>query len=249
MKKYLAILLGFLLSASPAYAAIAYDSSASYVADTVSSITYSETNSGNFVNICVEEYVNPGAVDKITSVTYGGMTATAVKKIQVASYLFLQDYVVLNAPTGANNTIITASSSINEIAGMTASYSGVDTTTGYDNEVSGSQNNVTSLSVALTPGHANDWVLTCFSDNGNTFSSTIPSGGVARQTTNCALDNCWSYSDTNGTVAQSSIAYGQNRNGSASSGRYLYLINLSIFPGGGAPTATAVSPYFNSFWW
>lgn len=103
--------------------AIAYDTSTNgnFVSGTTR--TFSHTCTGSDLILFVEAVINT-STDLITGVTYNGVSMTRIQTVSPNANRRLYLYYLIAPATGANNVVITASSST-AIGGNAASYTGV----------------------------------------------------------------------------------------------------------------------------
>ncbi len=157
--------------------AIAFDSSSNGAALPGSSLTYSHTCSGaNRILFVGVDVFNPNT-DDVTSVTYGGLAMTQIIKTNISvqrDYL----YYLVNPPTGANNIVITKSTSVS-IRSCSASYTGVKQSSQPDASASNTAASpVTSITKAITTIADNCWVVSFVFNDANV--STAGTGTTKR---------------------------------------------------------------------
>lgn len=146
--------LGVLLVGS-----IAYDAVSSSFASGVTSITFSHTRSGSNGGITV------GVVSAypVSSVTYAGVNLTKVVEVQnAANARYTSMWYLANPASGANNVVVTISSS-GYIAAGAISFTGVSQTAMLDGYNSAnSETNVSSISCNVTTSYANSFLVDVF---------------------------------------------------------------------------------------
>lgn len=136
------------------------------------SLTYSFTCSGNNRRLYVGVM---GAINSllISGVTYNGVAMTFIDRIQVTSDRWIYLYELINPATGANNIVISASSST-AISGIAIQFAGARQTTAIDNYTKGTANSATSITQSLTPTKDNAHLL-MFVKNG---AGSAPAAGT-----------------------------------------------------------------------
>lgn len=138
--------------------AIAFNSTQNASAAGTTTVTYSHTCSGAdrvlIVSCCSDD-----VSDDITGVTYNGVSLTLIDKQQAAggfqyAYLFR-----LVAPAvGANNVVVTRTSTTGSVYATSMSYTGVDQTSPVD-AVAKSTAASSTISMPLTTTVANAWLV------------------------------------------------------------------------------------------
>jgi len=178
MYKILAALV--LLAGTPAYAAIAFDASADAgVVGTPVQWNHTVTGSNPLLTVCFQ--------------TQNGYTATAVTYNSVAMTKLYDDstvnggfghkymYYLLNPSTGTNQVSITLSGSSGYTYAVSASYTGVDTTTQPDATTTITSNTGTSITHAVTTVADNSMPINCvFQDNTTNGTMTAGAGTTLR---------------------------------------------------------------------
>jgi len=156
--------------------AIAFDtaSNGTYGA-TAASISWSHTCSGSnrLLIVCVgEDYAINGG-NPITGVTYNGVAMTLWKRQLALSSVNYASVWYLVAPATGTNTITVTGSISNtwELAGCSASYTGVDQTTPLTNSTDSTYSGGTTPSVTLTPTNSGSWVGACIGNRGGAKSA------------------------------------------------------------------------------
>jgi len=155
--------------------AIAYDSSSSGYTASGSSLTFSHTCSGS--NRILFVGVGPySAGSTITGVTYNGvsMTLIATSGASAVGGQHALMYYLINPTSGANNVVVSASSSI-KIAAVSASYTGALQTGQPDSSATNNDpgpGNVTTLTGSTTVASSACWTVMCgFNDNEQALSA------------------------------------------------------------------------------
>lgn len=175
---------------------IALDTSADLGNNTGSTWTVSYTVSGPgpilFVSI-MEQGAN-----KVTGITYNGVALTILQSKQNVGADFASLWYLAAPATGANNIIVTSSSS-NTTYGLAVSYTGVLATTPIDVSGTDAKAGSNPLKVTLVPTLANEW-WTAFAYN-NPGNNAAGSGATLRNT-NDGNTNIRIY-DSNGTISGS----------------------------------------------
>lgn len=139
-----------------AYAAIAFDATATGGPTTATSITFSHTTTGSNRGLGVGAFT---LNDTITGITYNavGMTFQNKTTYPGAGRIGATEYY-LNAPaTGANNVVVSASGSV-QIIGHSSSYTGV-LQTGQPETLGNGSGTGTSHTCAITTVTAQDWMI------------------------------------------------------------------------------------------
>lgn len=162
--------------------AIAYDSKSSVGAATGTSLTFSFTNtSGDFVIVAGAD--RTGGATLVTGVTYGGSAMT--KKVELNGNASYNDraitlWVLTNPPTGANNVVVSASSS-QSLRFSAYSYSGVDQSNpddGTDTSIGSSGS--TSIATDITTGVDGSWMFMFSKDQNGTRTYSSSTGDTIR---------------------------------------------------------------------
>ncbi len=158
-------------------------------AQNATSRTFSHNNNGNI--LFVHAYTVNSA--DLTSVTYNGVAMTRIAKSSQSSGESSHLYYLVNPAQGANNVVITAASSLSEIAGVAASYTKAKPG-GVPDASSTGNGNSTSFTGNVTTVDDNCWtVLAAVSAR----ALTAGSGSTARQTNS---SNNMVFFDSNGAV-------------------------------------------------
>jgi len=194
MKK---LLLLCVLWPSLASAQIVFDTSTDGgLGNPVTSITWAHTTTGTdrMLAVCVFGDVTN---DVITGVTYAGNALTLVDKaLAQASGRWGYLYYMIAPTSGANNIIVSASSSI-AIYGMASSYTGVHQTTPLDASNTGTDIGLSSSqTVSVTTTVDNDWTVMCTRVETGGSVPTAGAGTTLRQSVSAGLV----LSDSNGAL-------------------------------------------------
>lgn len=178
---------------------IAFDAAATGSVLPGTSITYSHTCTGTNRTLIVSAEANTGS-DVVTGITYNGVAMTLVGKVSSGtmwSYL----YILVNPASGANNVVVSISSS-NYVRALSASYTGTLQTGQPDSFATNYTAGATSLVTSTTVVKNNSWVVGMIANDG-ALAMTDSTGVVA---TRASLDNTTKLSDSNGPVSPG--AYG-----------------------------------------
>lgn len=143
--------------------------------NTGTSLTFSHTCSGSDRVLFVAAFGD--TADLVTGATYNSVAMTLVGKdiVGIDRYVYL--YVLFNPASGANNVVISASSSI-VIQGLAVSYTGADQSGSVDSSAH-SNNPSTSLVQSTTVVAANSWTVAAFRTNATT--ATAGTGSTERK--------------------------------------------------------------------
>lgn len=169
----------------------AFDAAANGVQLAGTSLTYSHTCSGSQRKLYVGVSLDNDGTDKVSSVTYNGITMILTKKISANAetcYLFELN----NPPTGANNIVITTSTT-QDIRSCSSSYTGVAQTTS-DNSTTNTGASVSTLLTTLTTYNDNCWMVSYCQNT----AGVAPTGGA--NTTVRASSTSSAIGDSNGVI-------------------------------------------------
>jgi hypothetical protein len=140
--------------------------------------------------VCV---IGDTAADDVTGVTYAGVSMTLINKRFEARLGYL--FYLVNPTSGANNVIISASTS-HYLLGGAADYSGAKQTGQPDAQTTGNTAGAgTTLTTTLTTVADNSWTIICGNDSG---PWTMGTG--SNQRTVDGTFGIWSLADSNGVV-------------------------------------------------
>ena len=238
--RYLAILVGFLLSASPCFAAIAYDTSVSGGATAGSSVTYSAVvNTGDVIFVSVATY-SSSVNNPISGVTYDGVALTQLThNYTTAGPLTTEDIWELQNPISGTHNVVVSSSVSTNIYTKAVTYSGADTT----NLASNYTTNVTSgtaETVTLTGMTTSSWAI-CAVTNNQSGSHTGLTGWIAR-----AADSYEPQGNSNATVGSTSHTCSSTAGASNDDSVY-NIVELKV--AASAPVTTSVPIFAQMTWW
>lgn len=203
--------------------AIATDSTAVGTIVTATSITWSHTCTGSNLALVVAVFGDLTS-DLVTGATYNGVAMTKLGSTQVPADRFIYLFGLLNPATGANNVVVSASSSI-RLDGVSASYTGVSA---FETAVtSTAASPATSLTLTATTGVANCWLVANFKQDLGT--STAGTGTTIRVDSTHGMN----IADSNGALTQASHSLIENLAGGENWGG----IMAAMEPSGGAAAA------------
>ena len=182
----------------------------------VSSLTKSYTSGSGSNRLLVLGVVGDGTSDLITGATYAGTSLTLIDKQfptnGASTHRWHYLFYLLAPATGANNFVISASSSCDVITGTAGDYTGVKQSAQPDahNKQYNGSGSPTSLTTSVTTVANNDWaVLFELGANSPTTAPTAGTGATRR-----AFDGTYFASglfDSNGAVAAGSYSMTTNR--------------------------------------
>lgn len=157
------------------------------------SLTYSHACSGSDRVLFVTAFGDTS--DAITGATYAGAAMTLVGKDVVGIDRWVYLFVKFNPASGANNVVVSASSSI-AIQSHAVSYTGADQGGTVDSSAH-ANNPATTLVLSTTVVAANSWTIAVFRTNSS--SATAGTGSTQRQAANGLYT-----ADSNGPLAAGS---------------------------------------------
>lgn len=128
----------------------------------VTSLTWSHTCSGSDRVLVVFTEDTTGN-DRVTGVTYNGVAMTQVQKAVNTNNSYLYTYVLFAPATGANNVVVSTSTSTN-LCGGSVSYTGSANT--LDANSTETKNSTTNPSWSLTTVSDNSWVVMATNQTG-----------------------------------------------------------------------------------
>ncbi len=148
---------------------LAYDASAKAEGTGSATLTFAHTCTGTNLCLIVGAYDDTG--DQITGVTYNGVAMTFVRKVEFGNYTkYLSVYYLLGPATGANNVIITRSTSTGYIGGIASSYT--DARQSSQPDASNATNypaaSQTAITTSVTTVGDNSWIVAFGSVDGDT---------------------------------------------------------------------------------
>ena len=198
---------------------IAFDATAQGKVLGATSLSYSHTCTGsNLILFVGINLFNPGS-DLVTGVTYGGVALTQLTKQNAqGSEVYL--YYLIAPTTGANNIVISTSSSV-DIRSISASYTGVIQITSIDNSTVNNAN-ASTITTSLTTINNNCWMISFIADS----TARIPSAGtgVTSRNTNADVSNL---GDSNGNITPAG-SYSMTWNDTGTAG--LNVVQASFIP-------------------
>lgn len=179
--------------------AIAFDATAHGDA-TATSLTFSHTCTGS--NRILWVGVRQGSnSDFVTGITYNSVSMTlAVKKNAVAGTMWEYLYYLVNPATGANNVVVSASSSV-RLTGVSASYTGANQT-GQPDATGSNAATGTSITTSVTVVNPS-WTIS-FAGNDGALAMTGSTGVGAVRDNGSWVSNLVSLGDSNATVSTGS---------------------------------------------
>lgn len=169
--------------------AIAYDNSATIAVGAYNStaVTASYTVTGTNTLLVIRIYSSSGN-DDVSGVTYAGTSMTQHAKQLLSSGNYIYTYILLGAATGANNIVISKSSTTN-FATSIASYTGVKQSGFPDATVSDTGTTTGNITKVITTIADNCWVISTYcaaegdspitAGAGNTLRQSLVSGAVS----------------------------------------------------------------------
>jgi hypothetical protein len=218
--------------------AIAFDASTNgnFVSGTTR--TFSHTCTGSDRILFVEAVINE-ATDKITGVTYSGVSMTRIATVNPTANRRLYLYYLIAPATGANNVVITASSST-AIGGNAASYTGV-AQSGTIIDVSTTATDTTSpIATSLTTTIDNTWTILCTTQDTTTvFSASTGSTFRVQNTTYADV----SIFDSNGAITPAGSTTMTVTNGTMTTAGTIMAAFAPVSGGGGG----VIKPQFTGF--
>ncbi len=168
-----------LLVASALQAAISYQGSADLGTTTLATYPVSYTVTGGST-LLVVVISGDTSTDKITGVTYNGVSMTLGDKCSNAGGRWLYLYYLLSPGVGAHNVVVSASPA-SFMAVVAADYAGVNTSGQPDAATSGGQSSASSSqTVTLTTVANNCWTLLGFAGYNANLPPTAGTGSTRR---------------------------------------------------------------------
>lgn len=215
--------------------AVAFDAATNSGDTNSTSITFSHTCSGSDRVLYV--FVNAQAGNVVTGVTYNSVSMTQLVASDgdagsLGFYGYNYLYRLIAPSTGANNVVVSASSSGWMRASAWSGTGGHQTT---PEDTYGANNEVTSANeVSLTITNSNCWVISwCIFDN-SVAAHISPQSGITSR-----AENTDGVGDSAGTVATGASALGwQTSQGSQRS----TVINVALRPSGAATATETPGP-------
>lgn len=189
--------------------------------------TFSHTCSGSDRILFVHAFHNTTA-DLITGATYGGTAMTLVAKFSPGGSRYLYLFALINPATGANDVVISASSST-AIGGNAFSYTGVSQT-GQPEVYATDIDTASTINTSITTITDNSWIAMV--TLGNNEAPTASTGATLYGQN--SVYNDADVFDSNGTVSTGSNTMTVTTGGGSPLGRII----VAIAPSGGSPTNT-----------
>ena len=209
---------------------IAFDSVSSLDA-TTTSLSYSHTCTGlNRVLIIFVKVFD--TTDRVTAVTYNGVSATLIDSRQDANSRWSYAYRLVAPATGANNVVVSLSASVG-VAAISQSYTGCSAI-GVPDSFTTTVASAAGVSMTTTTVADNAWLVS-FYGGGRSLSAV--SGGVERRYHGGVGDQLYSYDSNAPKTPAGSISITATQ---ASSPSTYVTFSISLAP---AP-ATANSAFF-----
>lgn len=178
--------------------AIAFDNSGHASGGSAGSITWSHTTAGTNRVLFVGVWIYPTSIT-ITGVTYGGVACSFIDSVVVGSasqYIAL--YSLANPALGANNVVVSVSSSSGSVYAGSLSYNGARQTGIPDAYAATSYGYQTSISESVTTVANHCWALGIYRNSNGDSSETLNANAI-RLTD--SLTGAIVMGDTNGPVA------------------------------------------------
>jgi len=158
--------------------------------------TYSHTCTGSNLILYVHVYTNPDNSNKVSGVTYNGVSMTLVNisgGLLGAGTAYL--YRLVGPATGANNVVVTYSGATFGVS-VATSYTGAKQSGGVF--VSNTNTGASTDTVTLTPNSANNWIVMAVAS-----SNAAPTAGGAAFLRQVGSNVAITAFDTNGAVTGS----------------------------------------------
>lgn len=200
--KKLAILslIGIFIFPNSVFAAIAFDNAlnlGSSTTGTTLTVSFTVGSGSNRILFVGAVGNNTGsATDDITGATYNGVAMTLIDKTFVAADRYRYLFYLINPASGANNVVITSSTSDGFKAGSVASYTGASQT-GQPDANGKNQDTNNTLTTTATVVASNSWTIMAGGVGGGT--AVASTGSTLRDTaTNIGMF------DSNGIVSTGS---------------------------------------------
>lgn len=205
--------------------AIAFDASTQGTAGTSSTQTYSHTTSGSNRILYVHVYSTNMTDGTVSSVTYAGAAMTKVGFVSGSIWGGVYLWRLVNPAVGANNVVVTFSAGF--VVSNATSYTGAKQSGGVFVSNTNQLNTVgdTSITVAVTPNSANNWIVCANGNQGANPMAATNSAFLRLQGSNIAIASL----DTNAGVS-GSTTLGFQVSGNGGQG----MVAESFEPEGGA---------------
>jgi len=150
--------------------AIAFDAISSG-STTATSLTFSHTCTGSDRILFVGMTDDSGGSSLITGITYNGVALTKIGGVQTSGDRWSTLWYLIAPATGANNVVVTASSS-SVLSGHAASYTGAKQTGQPDSNATNTISSSSSFSLTTTTVADNSWLVGEYRvPTGNTVSA------------------------------------------------------------------------------
>jgi hypothetical protein len=174
MKKVIITILFLLLIPQICDGAIAYDAQAGMNGDSsASSFTYSHTVGTGSDRFLVVGIRTSFTGDLITGVTYGGTAMTFQVKETTTTWFYTYIYTLVNPASGANNVVVSLSSSQGGVYPRSVSYTGVHQTSPVEGTNNGWTTSTNTLNTSITTATDNCWgFLMAANSSGNYAAGT-----------------------------------------------------------------------------
>ncbi len=237
MVKIITFLL-LLLIPTVAFGAIAFDNAVDggfTVAGTSLTYSFTATTTANRILI-VSTVGTTGANDLISGITYNSVALTKVATIMPSGGRWLGTWYLLNPSSGANNVVVTASST-DVIVSQATSYAGVKQSANPDVSTTTSVGSGTSLTSTLTTLADNAWTVLVGSENDGQIAAGT--GTTFRVSSNASFGTL----DSNAPITPAGSTSLQATWSLSASGAG---IMVSLAPV--ASTSTLVSPKMSVVW-
>ncbi|MBX4192199.1 hypothetical protein KW798_01810 [Candidatus Parcubacteria bacterium] len=129
------------------------------VSGSATSVNWNHTVSGSKRALVVFVY-NDDDTDKVTSVTYNGVSMTRVDAESSSGKQTVYAYLLMNPAVGTHSVVVSASSGSNQLGGVSLSYTGVKQT-GQPDSFATNQAGVGggTFTLSTTVGDADSWVI------------------------------------------------------------------------------------------
>lgn len=190
MRKFLVFLTSilFLFSATPAFAAIAFDATAQKVYTTGGTITQAMTiGSGSNRILFVMANDEDTNSDNITGVTYAGVSMARIQSRNGGTKnTFHTLYMLVNPTSGTNNIVVSNSNAGDGVTIIATSYTGASQTGQPDASTNNSGTAVSTITTSLITIADNSWMVSFVDDfigcpaasTGVTARSTCPGSSL-----------------------------------------------------------------------
>lgn len=216
--------------APKAEASIAVDATSQGYANSTS-LTFAHTSTGSDLILMVQLWTFPSG-DTVSGITYNGTALTKKGTRSADAGGYTNQWSLVAPSTGANNIVISMSSS--QVFATAVTYTGVDQTTPHpDATVTGTQTGTTGLSASMTTTVDQSWLVMA-----GRSPSRVPTAGantLLRKTNGTSGDAGWTL-DSDGGRSTGSNALNWSYSPSATT----YYVMSVIAPSAGASTPVAI---------